>query len=96
MALPESDLQRIANFSREEDDFMMSMKADRNKVEKITTKEIRDLNEEFLFQKGITIQKKQEEVAPHQPQKPQRVPGAPSPEPKKRKRHRKKKADGEK
>ena len=75
---------------------MMSMKADRNKVEKINTKEIRDLNEEFLFQKGFVIQKKQEEVPQNQPQKPQRVPGAPSPEPKKRKRHRKKKVEGEK
>jgi len=90
-----NSVKKIANFAREEDDFMMSMKADRNKVEKINTKEIREQNEEFLFQKGIVIQKNQEENLP-QEKKPQRVPGAPSPEPKKRKRNRKKKGDGEK
>ena len=70
---------------------MSGNKTRTDKVQPITTKDIRNQNDEFLLSKGIKPpepQNKKEEAT-----KPRRAPGAPSPEPVKKKKKPKKKKD---
>ena len=88
--------KKLANFSRNVEDFMGEGRPKRDQVSPITTKQIRLSNEEFLWSKGIKIPDAiDEETGKAVKEKPARVPGAPSPEPeKKRKRNKKKKPEG--
>jgi hypothetical protein len=87
--------KKMANFSRNVEDFMGEGRAKRDQVAPITTKQIRLSNEEFLWSKGIKIPDVIDEEGKTVKEKPARVPGAPSPEPeKKRKRNKKKKPEG--
>ena len=88
--------KKMANFTREKDDFMSGLKADKNKIQKITGKDIREMNEAYYWEKGISkpVPERNEGEKPAEPEK-KRILGASSPEQKKRKRNKKKKNPNE-
>jgi len=89
--------KRLANFSGGGDDFMSMSATSKDKVQTITSKDIRNFNDEFLKSKGM---KQPEQVNKDTGEtKPRRAPGAPSPdknEQAKRKKNKKKNKDNKK
>lgn len=81
--------KKLANFSGGNEDFMSMSTASKDKVQAITSKDIRKYNDEFLISKGIKpadLPGNQNNVT----DKPKRAPGAPSPEPAKKKKKKNK------
>jgi len=74
----------------------MSMSAaNKDKVQAITSKDIRKFNDEFLMSKGIKLPEpaNKEGGAVNTQNQPRKAPGAPSPDPVKKKKNKKKKGD---